>query len=294
MQLNFHPRKQVNPLMTQEQEQQLSQTMIAMMQSGGDAPKSTVEVPVYAWRLIRWEADVPLTEEQRQEALAIVPEAMALCGVSAACFAADGDVMTVLLALTRFPARAHRDPVLWLLGKSNPSLIEWLYSPVVYAQTAAWRHFADCADAYFSVERNLHHQYASAHSTWRNFLQGEQVRLKKYLYALRPLLCFRYVEQYGNVAPVPFDKLCAAVLPDSMRGVVDDLLAQKKQAREKETAPRIPELDAYLLAEFAHAEQVLEALPNPAAPDLGRLNVVFQTMLAETSDDFQNFPNSDE
>lgn len=86
LQLNFHPRKQVNSLMTQEQEQQLSQTMLAMMQSGGDAPKSTVEVPVYAWRLIRWEADVPLTEEQRQEAL----------------------------ALTRFPARAHRDPVLWL------------------------------------------------------------------------------------------------------------------------------------------------------------------------------------
>lgn len=151
---------------------------------------------------------------------------------------------------------------LGLLGKSNPSLLEWLHSPIVYAQTAAWQHFADCADAYFSVERNLHHQYASAHSTWRNFLQGEQVRLKKYLYALRPLLCFRYVEQYGKAAPVPFDKLCAAVLPDSMRGAVDDLLAQKKQAREKETAPRIPELDAYLLA--------------------------------ETSDDFQNFPNSDE
>ena len=117
LRFNSPPRKQVNPLMTQEQEQQLSQTMLAMMQSGGDAPKSTVEVPVYAWRLIRWEADVPLTEEQRQEALAIVPEAMALCGVSAACFAADGDVMTVLLALTRFPARAHRDPVLWLCAE---------------------------------------------------------------------------------------------------------------------------------------------------------------------------------
>ena len=57
------------------------------------------------------------------------------------------------------------------------------------------------------------------------------MRLKKYLYALRPLLCFRYVEQYRKVAPVPFDKLCAAVLPDSMRGVVDDLLAQKKRCR---------------------------------------------------------------
>lgn len=67
---------------------------------------------------------------------------------------------------------------LGLLGKSNPSLLEWLHSPIVYAQTAAWQHFADCADAYFSLERNLHHQYASAYSTWRNFLQGEQVRLK--------------------------------------------------------------------------------------------------------------------
>lgn len=106
------------------------------------------------------------------------------------------------------------------------------------------------------------------------FLAGRTGAAEKYLYALRPLLCFRYVEQYGKVAPVPFDELCAAVLPDSMRGVVDDLLAQKKQAREKETAPRIPELDAYLLAEFAHAEQVLEALPNPAAPDVARLNAV--------------------
>ena len=76
LRFNSPPRKQVNPLMTQEQEQQLSQTMLAMMQSGGDAPKSTVEVPVYAWRLIRWEADVPLTEEQRQEALDKLPETL--------------------------------------------------------------------------------------------------------------------------------------------------------------------------------------------------------------------------
>ena len=67
---------------------------------------------------------------------------------------------------------------LGLLGKSNPSLLEWLHSPIVYAQTPEWKHFADCADAYFSAERNLYHQYASAHSTWRNFLQGERVRLK--------------------------------------------------------------------------------------------------------------------
>ena len=39
---------------------------------------------------------------------------MAPAGAAAACFAADGDVMTIMLALTRYPARVHRDTVLWL------------------------------------------------------------------------------------------------------------------------------------------------------------------------------------
>lgn len=98
----------------QEQKQQLSSQMLDMITQGGPVPTLSEGESVYAWRLIRWEADIPLTEEQRQAMLQIVPEATVLCGVSAACFAADGDVMTVLLALTNFPARAHREPVLWL------------------------------------------------------------------------------------------------------------------------------------------------------------------------------------
>lgn len=100
--------------MRQEQKQQLSSQMLDMITQCGPVPTLSEGESVYAWRLIRWEADIPLTEEQRQAMLQIVPEATALCGVSAACFAADGDVMTVLLALTNFPARAHREPVLWL------------------------------------------------------------------------------------------------------------------------------------------------------------------------------------
>ncbi len=95
-------------------QQLLSESMLSMMTQGEQPPKNDASMPVYGWRLLRWEADVPLTEEQRQALLEIVPETMALCGVSAACFATDGDVMTILLALTSFPAKAHRAPVLWL------------------------------------------------------------------------------------------------------------------------------------------------------------------------------------
>lgn len=81
---------------------------------GEALPDSAWPQDAYAWRLLRWEADLPLTDEERASLLTAVDKAMALAGVSAACFSADGDVMTILLCLTRFPARTHRETVIWL------------------------------------------------------------------------------------------------------------------------------------------------------------------------------------
>ena len=77
---------------------------------------SSEELPraPYAWRLLRWEADMPLTDPERAALLASVGNAMSLAGESAACFSPGGDMMTILLCLTRFPARTHRDTVMWL------------------------------------------------------------------------------------------------------------------------------------------------------------------------------------
>ena len=68
----------------------------------------------YAWRMLRWEADMPLTDPERDALLDSVSKAMGLAGESAACFSPDGDAMTMLVCLTRFPARIHRDTVMWL------------------------------------------------------------------------------------------------------------------------------------------------------------------------------------
>lgn len=91
LQLNFHPRKQVNPLMTQEQEQQLSQTMLAMMQSGGDAPKSTVEVPAYFCRLFHektgqhFSTFLTRTRMEKAQMMLSSKEPQTLGEISAAC-----------------------------------------------------------------------------------------------------------------------------------------------------------------------------------------------------------------
>ncbi len=99
--------------MPTEHERTLTRQMAGLLAGDPDTALPTGE-GVHAWRLIRWEADVPLTDEQREALLEGVEDTMAPAGAAAACFAADGDVMTIMLALTRFPAKVHRETVLWL------------------------------------------------------------------------------------------------------------------------------------------------------------------------------------
>jgi len=105
--------------MATERELALSRAM-ALLLATGNPPEEDGQAEilrdegVHAWRLIRWEADVPLTDDQREELLEGVESTMAPAGAAAALFAADGDVMTIMLALDRFPAKVHRDTVLWL------------------------------------------------------------------------------------------------------------------------------------------------------------------------------------
>ncbi len=99
--------------MATERELVLSRAMAALL-AGDPGAAAPEDAAVYAWRLIRWEADVPLTDDQREALLEGVDATMSAAGTAAALFAADGDVMTIMLALDRFPAKIHRDTVLWL------------------------------------------------------------------------------------------------------------------------------------------------------------------------------------
>jgi predicted nucleotidyltransferase len=76
-----------------------------------------------------------------------------------------------------------------LFLKSNGPLYEWLQSPIVYRQDNA---FADemrsLMPAYFSLRSGGNHYLSMANNTLKDDLQGDQVKLKRYFYALRPAL----------------------------------------------------------------------------------------------------------
>ena len=125
---------------------------------------------------------------------------------------------------------------LGLLKKGNVTLVEWLDSPVVYRAHArfleAIRLAARCTHR---PERSIHHYVHMARGNYRAYLLGERVRLKKYLYVLRPLLAARWIEQGRGVAPMRFQDLVDALVTEpALRDAIADLLARKRRALESE------------------------------------------------------------
>ncbi|MBW7981675.1 nucleotidyltransferase domain-containing protein [Enterobacillus tribolii] len=138
---------------------------------------------------------------------------------------------------------------LGLLKRANPTLMEWLDSPVVYQQeneTAA--ALKALAPAYFSGPRARYHYLSMARKNFRGYLQGEQVRLKKYFYVLRPLLAVRWIEAGKGVPPMRFDSLMAGTVTDpALRAEIDDLLALKRRSGEAQYGVRRERIHAFIL-----------------------------------------------
>ena len=166
-----------------------------------------------------------------------------------------------------------------LLRKTNPSLMEWAQSPIVYRTTPQWEALAAHFGDYFDPTANMHHYLSMCLSTAHSYLKGDQVRFKKYLYALRPLLCCRWLETYGTVPPVPFDRLRSEMLPEELQPVMDALLRRKQTAGESETGPHIPELDAFIASEVPRFRALLSSREKAVSPPWDGLNGLFFQLL---------------
>lgn len=84
------------------------------------------------------------------------------------------------------------DKTLKLLYKSNPTLFEWLQSPIVYHQTDFIERLRPLARQYFSEKKMLYHYLNTAKTHMEKYLSGPELKPKKYFYALRSILACRW------------------------------------------------------------------------------------------------------
>ena len=164
-----------------------------------------------------------------------------------------------------------------LLRKSNPPLLEWLRSPMVYRYDPAFvAQFGALATEFYSPRRCFRHYLHMAYGNWRDYLRGrDQVSLKKYLYVFRPLLACRWIERMGSQPPMQFARLVDGVLYETVvRNALDELVARKLAGSELGAGPAVPVLSHFIEHELLRLDALAE--PEDGAGDVEALNGFFR------------------
>lgn len=171
-----------------------------------------------------------------------------------------------------------------LFRKSNPPLLEWLQSPIIYYESFS---IADQIRALspltFSPKSCLYHYLHMAKRNYRDYLQGEQVKIKKYFYVLRPILACQWIEQIGTMPPMEFDVLVKELIPlnSELRGAIETLLVRKKSGDELDLEPRIGPINVFLEQQIEHFEQSARETSEAGENRDQQLDKLFRSALKE-------------
>lgn len=168
---------------------------------------------------------------------------------------------------------------LGLFRKSNAPLYEWLQSPVIYSAdeqfTASMRGMMP---DYFSLRAGFHHYFSMARNAFENDLQGEQVRIKKYFYALRPLLAAQWIIEKQSVPPMEFAPLRTIITDTAVQQGIDELLERKKESNEKTTITPVTVLQQFIENGLLQCKTAGEKLVTNSG-DMEKLDVFFRSWI---------------
>ena len=171
---------------------------------------------------------------------------------------------------------------LQLFRKSNPPLLEWLQSPIVYVERFSFaERLRGLLPAFYSFKASFHHYLHMAQGNFREYLQGDTVWRKKYFYVLRPVFAMLWIERGFGPVPIEFGKLVETLVDDgSLRQAIDALLAEKKSGGELDRGPRSVSISSFIERELARLESVSPDRPQ-SAPGVEALNSLFRETLRE-------------
>lgn len=173
-----------------------------------------------------------------------------------------------------------------LLANSNPTLVEWINSPRRYIDRdirgALWAAALECIDARALQQ----HYWHMARQNFQNYIKGRSaVRLKKYLYVLRPLFALRQLETGNPFPSLDFMHVFRHAqrveprLEDPVCLEVRNLVARKQGGLEAGEADPIVLLDQWIGAELERQREVIGVRPALRPPLIERTDLLFRDTL---------------
>lgn len=176
-----------------------------------------------------------------------------------------------------------------LFKKSNPPLMEWLISPIVYHTASSFiDKLRELAQDYFNPKSCMYHYLHMATGNFRDYLKGDNVRIKKYFYVLRPILACSWIEENNTMPPMEFEKLVETQVKDpELRKEIDILLQRKMIGEELDIEPKISIINDFLSNQIEYFQNYLSQFDFTLEPDTEKLNKLFREILIETSEEIK-------
>lgn len=172
---------------------------------------------------------------------------------------------------------------LQLFRKSNPPLMEWLHSGIVYYQAFSLvDKMKAIQEKVFLPQAALFHYLNMAKGNYRDYLQGDQVRIKKYFYVLRPILACMWIEKYNSVPPILFQDLVADLLKDGqLKQEIQTLLDRKMRGDELNLEPKVTAINEFLEQEIIRLEEYTKSIKVKKEDITPLLDELFRNVLDE-------------
>ncbi|QQO10396.1 nucleotidyltransferase domain-containing protein [Breznakiella homolactica] len=169
---------------------------------------------------------------------------------------------------------------LFLINKSNPVIFEWFRSPIVYYKEDFFFDKAtEISKLYFSPISSIYHYLHMGKRNNREFLQGENVKIKKYFYVLRPVLACQWIEEKNEPPPMEFSTLLSLISDKELLNAVNTLLEKKKSGAELGLEPRVEIINNYIDEKITHIEKIIIGYDSRKKPDASFLNRNFVQIL---------------
>lgn len=123
---------------------------------------------------------------------------------------------------------------LTLLKRSNPSLLEWINSPIRYRYDDNFiAGFNQLAQDFFNPIKAMYHYQRIYIKHDERYLQKQGYPMKRFMYYLRGLLACQWIERYNSMPPVSFNQLYEGIVEDKIiKDGIKDLVKAKSSGKE--------------------------------------------------------------
>ncbi|WP_157953979.1 nucleotidyltransferase domain-containing protein [Microbulbifer sp. A4B17] len=171
---------------------------------------------------------------------------------------------------------------LTLMRASNPTLIEWLFSPKVYFRNEdILESLQDLALKCWQPRALAHHYVSMGFNNYSSFIREDdrgfkEIKVKKLLYVLRSLLNALYIKEFTKIPPVDFSHMYKELLPSSenewLLDILSSLIVKKKVLEESDMIVVDGKLDSWIQENLDRSgANSIEERPKLDLPEFDRL-----------------------